>query len=202
MRRMTKVALGAMALAVGIGSASSFLVLNSNAAQTKAATGTVTYTISGAKEVTPTNAPAGTSAAFVTTYTSNKFQLTSGKYNTLTLKGYSGMNITSLVLSMRSNASAGAGKLSYSVDGGQAYVYLAGSASAGADFNTWGDNTTFGTAYRDVTFSLASPIVATTSDLIFRIDGTANSIYIQSYKLAWSKTIQKRDSRNQFSRFK
>ncbi len=143
----------------------------------------VTYTITSTSTVsTSGSAPTGSSATYRSTYTSIN-QLTSGKYMTLTLSGYSGCTISNLTLSMKSNKSDGAGKLSYSTDGGTTYTYLVGSSSAGVAFNKNDWYGSFTTDY--VNISKDVHLVASSSDLVIKIEATANSLYCQSFTITY-----------------
>ena len=101
-----------------------------------AANKTVTYPISSLGNFgTPTGTtPAGSSASIDETYTTTK-QMTGGNSQTVTLTGWGTTNITSITLSMKSNKSGGAGKLSYSTNSGSTYNYIVGSSSKGVAFN-------------------------------------------------------------------
>ena len=147
---------------------------------------TVTYTIATATSVnTSGTAPQGSSAAFKNTYTNNKQQLTKGNSMTLTLTKLGGINISNLTLSMKSNASAGAGKLSYSIDGGSTYTYLVGSANSTVNFNnaSWNSNYTssFTNISKDVTLT-------NVTQLIIKIEATTNSLYCESFKITYTAT--------------
>ncbi|MCF0184809.1 MAG: InlB B-repeat-containing protein, partial [Bacteroidaceae bacterium] len=104
------------------------------------------------------------------------------KSQTLTLSGYNGIPVTKITLSMKSNSGRGAGKLSYSTDGGSTFTYLVGSASAGSNFDT-GWYSAYSTNYVDVEKTV--DITGTTSALVIKIEATANSLYCQSYTLTY-----------------
>ncbi len=145
----------------------------------------VTYTISSKNTLTTTEtAPTGSSATIVETYSTSK-QMTLGNSQTLTLSGYNGYKITSITLSMKSNKSGGAGKLSYSTNGGNSYTYLIGTSSSGLSFNNSAWNGDWSTTYVSITKNVK--IEPTTSNLIIKIEATANSLYCQSYTLTYEK---------------
>lgn len=125
--------------------------------------------------------PTGSAAEFSTTYT-NKNQLTSGKSMTLTLHGYAGKKITGITLSMKSNGSSGAGTFS-AVAGSTSLA----SISSGTNFNSWYDNTTYGTTYRDVHVVLTNSAytIGNTEDVVITIAATANSLYCQSFTIEY-----------------
>ena len=144
----------------------------------------VTYTISAKNTLTTTGtAPTGSSATIAETYNTSK-QMTAGNSQTLTLKNYYGYKITNITLSMKSNASKGAGKLSYSTDGGTTLNYIVGSSSAGVNFNDVSWNGEWSTTYVDVSKDV--DIIATTSDLVILLEATINSLYCQSYTITYS----------------
>lgn len=145
---------------------------------------TVTYAISSKNTLSPTGtAPEGSTATLVETYSTSQ-QMTKGNSQTLTLSGFQGCTISNITLSMRSNQSGGAGKLSYSTDGGENYTYLAGSASAGVAFNTSDWHGSWSTTYVNVSKDVE--IDATSSDLIIKIEATTNSLYCQSYTITYT----------------
>lgn len=144
----------------------------------------VTYTISSKNTLTPSGtAPSGSSATIAETYSTTK-QMTSGNSQTLTLTGYAGYKITGIVLSMKSNKSAGAGKLSYSTDGGTSFSYIIGSSDSGEAFSSEKWYGSYSTSYVDVTKSNLD-ISCGSSNVIIKIEATVNSLYCQSYKISY-----------------
>ncbi len=129
------------------------------------------------------NLPEGATATFRSTYTQNAYQMTEGNSHTLTLSGFEGYKITNITLSMKSNTSKGAGKLSYSVDGGDSYSYLIGNASTGINFNDASWNNAWSTSY--VLVSKDVEIEPTAKDFILKIEATANSLYCNSYRITY-----------------
>lgn len=178
MNKLTKklsILFASFAMAMGVG-----LVGGTKSAN--ADSGSVTYTIASKTSVTETGtAPSGSSATYTQTY-STAGQMTSNNSTTLTLSGYSGYKITGIVLSMKSNASKGAG--TFSATAGS--ETLASIASA-TTFNKWFDNTSYGGTYRDVTVTMSNAAyeIKTGETVTILIKGTTNSIYIQSYKISW-----------------
>ena len=144
----------------------------------------VTYAIRSTSSVeTLGTAPQGSSATFSTTYTAAS-QLTSGNSQTLTLSGYSGVTISKITLSMKSNSKSGAGNLSYSIDNGDNYTYIVGSSSAGVAFN---DEAWYGSwATKWVNVEKEVSITPTSSNFIIKIAATANSLYCESYTITYS----------------
>ncbi len=128
--------------------------------------------------------PTGSSALYSQTY-GTVSQMTAGNSQTLTLSGYNGYKVTNITLSMKSNTSKGAGKLSYSTDGGSTFTYLVGSDSSGKDFNTSDWYGSWSTTYVDVSKNVE--IEPTTSNFIIKIEATANSLYCRSYTLTYEE---------------
>ena len=139
-----------------------------------------TYTVASTSSVTPTGTvPSGSSATYSQTY-NTKGQITGGKNAVLTLSGYAGKVITGITLNMKSNGSSGAGS----------FNAVAGSttlASTSGNFNTWYDNESYGTSYRDVHVSLTNDthIIGTGENVTLTITGSTNSLYISSYKITY-----------------
>lgn len=151
----------------------------------------VTYTVTSKTAVsTSGTAIAGSSAAYTQTHNTVK-QATSGNSFTLTLSGYNGYNITKLVMSMKSNASSGAGKLSYSTDGGTSFTYIVGSSSQGVAFNQAAWNGSYTTSYTDITKDNLS-IACSSSNVIIKIEATANSLYCESYTITYESASDPR----------
>lgn len=153
---------------------------------------TVTYTVTSRTAVSTTGtAPTNSSASFVNTYTgNNKDQMTGSNSQTLTLSNYNGYQITGLTLSMKSNGSSGSGKLRYSTDGGTSWTYLVGSAQSGVAFNDAAWHGSYTTTYTNVTKSPLN-IICGTSNIVIKIEATANSLYCQSYTVTYeaAKTL-------------
>ena len=144
----------------------------------------VTYSITAKNTLsTSGTAPTGSSATLVETYDTSK-QMTSGNSQTFTLSKYSGYQITGLTLSMHSNSSKGAGTLSYSTDGGETWTYLVGSDGSGVTFSNSAWYGSWSTSYVDVTKSPLN-IICGTSNIVIKIEATANSLYCQSYTITY-----------------
>jgi hypothetical protein len=142
---------------------------------------TATYTISSKTAVTTTGtAPSGSSATYSQTYTTQS-QMTSGNSTTLTLSGYVGYKITSIVLSMKSNASAGAGTLS--VVAGSTSI---ASVSPTAAFNTASWYSAWSSSYVNITKTPTAYNIGTGENVVITIAATANSLYIQSYAITYA----------------
>ena len=145
---------------------------------------TVTYTIASTSSVTTSGTePQGSSAGFKNTYTSNKQQLIANNSMTLTLTNLGGIDISNLTLSMKSNKSAGAGKLSYSTDGGATYTYLVGSASSTVNFS----NASWNGSYTQTFTNISKNVTLTNvTQLIIKIEATTNSLYCESFKITYT----------------
>lgn len=141
---------------------------------------TATYTVSSTSAVTSSGTvPSGSSASYIQTY-STKGQITSGKNAILTLSGYDGKVITGITLNMKSNGSSGGGS----------FTAVAGStnlANTSGGFNSWYDNDSYGTSYRDVHVSLINDthITGTGENITLTITGSTNSLYINSYTITY-----------------
>ena len=149
----------------------------------------VTYTVNTRTQVTVSDgtAPTGSSASFLNTYNPSSAapaQMTGGNSQTLTLSGYNGYNITNITLSMKSNKSSGSGKLSYSTDGGTTFTYIVGSSTTTVGFNNAAWNGSWSTSFVDVSKDVN--IKCSLSNLIIKIEATANSLFCESYSLTYS----------------
>ena len=143
-----------------------------------------TYTVTSASAVSASGAPTSAGATFSNTYTNNKEQITASNSQTLTLSGYDGYVIKGLTLTMHSNGSSGAGTLSVNV--GSTSIAAISSATG---FNSWGDNTSYGTDYRDVHITLSNDnqTVGTGQNIVIVISGTTNSLFCSTFKLCYEQ---------------
>lgn len=147
---------------------------------------TVTYTVTSTSAVLVSgDAPSGSSETFSNTYTKNKNQLTGGNSMTLTLRGYQGMIVKGLTLSMKSNSSKGAGYLS--VKAGSESLGSIGSSSSGVNFKDalwYGD---WSTSYVDVkpTLSNTAYTVQSGENIVIVIGATTNSLYCESFTIEY-----------------
>ena len=148
---------------------------------------TVTYEISSHSTLTiKGTAPTGSSATIKETY-GTSLQMTSGNSQTLTLSGFNGCTIKKLELSMRSNSSGGAGKLSYSTDAGTNYSYIVGTSTSGVAFNKADWYGAWSTSYVSITKDNLN-ITCGTSNVIFKIEATANSLYCKEYSITYEES--------------
>ncbi len=142
-----------------------------------------TYTITSTSAVTASDdVPSGSTATYSSTY-NTKYQLTNGNSMTLTLSGYTGYKITGIILSMRSNASGGAGHFEATV-GGSTVI----SSIANASFNDASWNGAWSTTYVNIEPSISvQRTVSNGEDVQLVITSTANSIYCQSYTIYYER---------------
>ncbi|MBP5787531.1 MAG: hypothetical protein J6Y19_06935, partial [Kiritimatiellae bacterium] len=134
--------------------------------------GSATYTVVSKTSVEASgDVPTGSTAVYAADSTQIA-QISSNKTAVLTLKGYEGMTITGLKLSMKSNKNAGSGSLR--VTCGDALL----ASIEDSSFDT-GWSTAFSTNYVDV----VPEVTATTidDDVVITIAGSVNSLYCQSY---------------------
>ena len=146
----------------------------------------VMYTVKSKTSVSTTGtAPVGSSVTFENTYTgTNDEQMTSGKSQTYTIKGFEGCTIKKVVLSMHSNSSKGAG--TFSLKAGTTELAAIKTAK---DFNQWYDNTGFSSSYKDVTVSLTndSYTIKANEDVVIVIKASVNSLYCQSVTIEYEQ---------------
>ncbi|HUH51910.1 MAG TPA: putative Ig domain-containing protein [Flavobacterium sp.] len=148
-------------------------------------TESVTYTVTSTSAVSTAGiVPVGSTAGYTQTYNTAK-QLTSGNSATLTLSGYEGHRITSLVLSMKSNASKGEGTLSVTAGG-----TTIASISPTAKFNTAAWYGAWSTSYVDVNKTPTLYDIATGENVVITIAVTENSLYIESYTVVYESVTQ------------
>lgn len=145
----------------------------------------VTYTVKSKTSVsTSGTAPEGSSITFKSTSANDIDQMTSGKSQTYTIKGFEGCTIKKVVLSMHSNSSKGAG--TFSLKAGTTELAAINTAKG---FNQWYDNTAFSTSYKDVTVSLTndSYTIKANEDVVIVIKASVNSLYCQSVTIEYGQ---------------
>lgn len=139
---------------------------------------TAVYDITARNTLTTSgNVPSGSTASIVETYTTTK-QMTGGNSQTLTLAGYSNIRITKIIISMRSNASSGAGNLTYSLNGGTDFIDIISTQN----FSSVDWNGSYTTSYVDV---IKTVDIIVPSSIIIKVAATSNSLYAESYTLHW-----------------
>lgn len=137
---------------------------------------TATYTIESSTAVTLDGiAPAGSQATYSRSGTTGqKGQMTEGNSTTLQLTGWEGCVIDSVVLSMHSNTSQGAGGLTMHI--GNALVWEIQET----DFANVAWNGSFTTNWVEISSPIGSLVQAGEPIEIY-IEASKNSLYIQSY---------------------
>ena len=145
----------------------------------------VTYTVNSKTSVsTSGTAPEGSSVTFNSTSKNDNDQMTSGKSQTYTIKGFEGCTIKKVVLSMKSNSKAGAG--TFSLKAGTTELAAITNSTT---FNKWYNNTSYSTSYKDVTVSLTndSYTIKANEDVVIVITASANSLYCQSVTIEYEQ---------------
>ena len=147
---------------------------------------TATYTVISTSIVTTGGtSPGGSSANYSQTFGTAK-QIVGGTSATLTLSGYAGYKITSIILEMKSNASSGAGTLSV----------VAGSTTISniipaANFNSTSWYGDWSTSYVNITKAPIDYDITTGQNVVITITGTTNSLYIQKYSINYEASCIK-----------
>lgn len=142
----------------------------------------VTYTITSRTAVRADGIePTGGYAQYEQSATGGRMgQMTAGNSTALTLYGYGGKRIRSITLSMRSNASAGAGSLEMM----QGDVCVWGIETAHFSSDVW--NGAYSTSYVPVTHLFAPCLSVGKGDVLsVYIDAQVSSLYIQSYTIEY-----------------
>ena len=148
----------------------------------------VTYTVASTSSVTTTgSAPIGSTATYSSTYGSN-YQLTANNSMTLTLNGYQGRTVKSIVLSMKSNKDSGAGTLS--VVAGSTTLASINDNGAGVAFNNSAWNGSWSQSYTNVTPTMtnANYEIQAGENLVITIAATANSLFCESFTINYETT--------------
>lgn len=145
----------------------------------------VKYTVKSKTSVsTSGTAPVGSSVSFESTNSNNDDQMTSGKSQTYTIKGFEGCTIKKGVLSMHSNSKQGAG--TFSLKAGATELAAIKTAKG---FNKWYDNTGFSSSYKNVTVSLTndSYTIKANEDVVIVIKASEKSLYCQSVTIEYEQ---------------
>lgn len=141
---------------------------------------TATYSITAKNTFTTTGSvPSGSSATLVETYGTSK-QMTATNSQTVTLSNYTNAKISKITLSAHSNSKAGAGSLSYSLNGGSSFTDII----ATSNFNTSGWYGAYSSSYVDV---IKNVDITVSSSIIFKVTASANSLYVESYDIQWEE---------------
>jgi hypothetical protein len=182
MNYKSKLLLGAALFGLAAGGAGVGIALAKKPEEALATSGTITYTNASVSSnvITLTKsgtAPSGSSATCYNGYDSAT-QISSNQSMSYTITGLSNVTFTSLTLSMKSNASSGAGSLSYQADSSTA-VTLVDSK----DFSDTSWNGAWSSTFVNVTKTLN---VTASASFVITIKNTNKSLYCQSISLAWS----------------
>ena len=138
----------------------------------------VTFTISSKSLVVESgDVPAGTTAAYNCTY--QKGTLTAGNSATLTLTGWQNVDISKVVLYMKSNKTSGAGSLTMKADD----VLVWSIANTGFNSSKWAYG--YKTEYVPVTHTFSTPISGKVLSL--EVKSTENSLYISHYEIEYTR---------------
>ena len=139
---------------------------------------TAIYTVTSKTAVSATgDVPDGSSATYSQTYNSTAGQATKTNSLSLVLKGYEGLKIVGLTLSMHSNGSSGAGTLSVT----SGTNTIASIANAGFGDDSW--HGSYVNTWVDVTPAVTQTVVD--DDVIFLITASTNSLFCQSYSVEY-----------------
>ncbi len=145
---------------------------------------TAIYTVDSTSAVTTTGvAPSGSSAVYSQSFVTSG-QITKDNFASLSLSGYAGFRVTSIVLSMKSNNSSGAGTLSI-VTGSTTIA----SVSPSANFNSASWFRAWSTSYVDISKTPTSYDVGVGENVVITIGATVNSLYIESYSITYEPSI-------------
>ena len=141
-------------------------------------TGSFTAAITAKNKITANSKPTGTTISLVETYSTSK-QMTKGNSQTLTVNLPDNYYLTGLTLSMKSNASGGAGSLTINET----------TIISSAKFNSSSWHGAWSTSYVDVAIdnTAFANLVKNNdvNDFTIVIEATANSLYCQSYTMSW-----------------
>lgn len=140
-----------------------------------------TFTVVSSKAVEAEGTvPANSQATYSRTATTGqKGQMTEGNATDLTLSGWGGCRIKSVVLSMHSNKTGGAGSMEMLV--GKNKVW----SISDADFASAAWNGAFSNSWEDISSPLLDCTVAAGEDIVIHIEASKNSLFINSYTLTY-----------------
>jgi len=137
------------------------------------------YTISSKTSLTVSNAPDGSEYEFEQTGT-QKERMTAGSHTNLTLRGYKGVKIEAVSLSMKSNKASGSGWLTMTIDGLE--VWHIDNQS----FNNTAWYGEYSTEYVEITKMLYLNNVPIGDEINIYIESTENSLYINQFTIAYT----------------
>lgn len=142
----------------------------------------ITFTLVSTSEVSPEyegDAPEGSYGYGHTATSGTKGQMTAGNSTTLVIEGWKGYTIKSVSLSMKSNKSAGAGKLEMTIDGQSVWTISDSKFSS----NDW--NGAFSQAFVPIEHTFSPEVVCSQGDVSIYIEASANSLYVASYTIEY-----------------
>ena len=122
--------------------------------------------------------PEGSQATYECTY--KKGQLTKGNTATLSLTGWQNTCIQRVTLSMRSNKSSGAGSLVMQVGGNTVWKI------DDCKFDSMAWHGSYSDIYVPISHNF-TPAISSQGDIQILITASANSLYIESYEIEWTK---------------
>ena len=122
--------------------------------------------------------PEGSQATYECTY--KKGQLTKGNTATLSLTGWQNTCIQRVTLSMRSNKSSGAGGLVMQVGGNTVWKI------DDCKFDSIAWHGSYSDIYVPISHNF-TPAISSQGDIQILITASANSLYIESYEIEWTK---------------
>nr|MCR5348581.1 Ig-like domain-containing protein [Bacilli bacterium] len=130
--------------------------------------------------------PTSSSCTLVETYTTSQ-QMTRGNTQTYTWTNYGGKRIVGLVLSMKSNASSGAGYIS--LTNGSTTIASLGSSESGVTFSNETFHGEWSTSYVDVKIPCRDVIIASGTNMTLIIGATASSLFCESVAIRWQDAV-------------
>ena len=157
------------------------------------AVSSVKYTINSTSSVTVLDgdgtAPLGSIATFSQTY-NTACQMTGGNSMTFTLSGCQGRTIKSIVLSMKSNKSAGAGTLS--VVAGSTTLASIDDNGNGVSFSNSAWNGSYTQSYTNVTPAMTNDSyeIQAGENLVITIAATTSSLFCESFAITYATTTK------------
>ena len=171
-----------LAMAIGVGVCVSTSQISEAKAESYA-----TYTVKDAKTLDKSgDAPSQATFDFSTNGSLNSgfIQLAgkSAKKNfTLTLKGYSGNKITSIVVNAKSNTSAGSASLSVTAG----TTTLAGFEQSAFNSKNWYGSWSTSGVDCNITMTNTNYTIKDSESVVILIETTVNSFYVKSIKVGW-----------------
>lgn len=142
----------------------------------------ITFTLVSTSEVECTyegDVPEGAYDYGHTATTGSKGQMTTGNSTTLVIEGWKGYTIKSVSLSMKSNKSAGTGKLEMTIDGQSVWTI------SDSKFSSKNWHGAFSQTFVPIEHTFSPEIVCTQGDISIYIEASENSLYVASYTIEY-----------------